>query len=157
MRSVKVTVHKTGSKLQFVKLIKDHTGLGLKEAKDWCDQSMDNLGRSYPITVRSIEDFKYDVRRLLSDFNISFDDREKQRQIKLLGLGIGDDSDKTDVLSEELSFELLDRIRRGESPYTSQDKSDIIQSFLKELLSELNSDQLDALITKHIQKEINDI
>ena len=51
MKRIKIKIRSNSlTKLVFVKLVKDTTGLGLKEAKDLVDQACDNYLNQYPTT-----------------------------------------------------------------------------------------------------------
>ena len=64
MKAVKVKcVGKISNLIQFVKTLKDHTGLGLKEAKDLCDSIRSHEGQEYLVYITtSPESFEKEVR-----------------------------------------------------------------------------------------------
>jgi hypothetical protein len=134
------TTEKVTSKLMFVKILKNVTGLGLKESKDIVDYLCDNPRVSKDIDIK--KDFiDYDgnvtdsVRYLREELpncggNIIFNGaKEYERELKMLSLGIGDKDDY-------YSF-LMDYI-------------DINKEFIINILSKLEKEDLQKLI-----KEIN--
>jgi hypothetical protein len=134
------TTEKVTSKLMFVKILKNVTGLGLKESKDIVDYLCENPRVSKDIDIK--KDFiDYDgsvinsVRYLREELpncggNILFNGGvEYERELKMLSLGIGDKDDY-------YSF-LMDYI-------------DINKEFIINILSKLEKEDLQKLI-----KEIN--
>jgi hypothetical protein len=70
--------------LQYVKIVKTHSGLGLKEAKDFCDSTRENRGKQFILEIRtSVQEFEKEIREHLGD-SIQVCNREKERQMKLI-------------------------------------------------------------------------
>ncbi len=96
------------NKLHFIKAVKSGTGWGLKEAKDWVDGF--ELSPIQKIEVKSEIDFIDEVDKVITNppntLKYSFPRRE--RDLKLLKIGIGDRSSKIDSLSRELSIISVD-------------------------------------------------
>jgi hypothetical protein len=95
------------AKLVFVKLIKDTTGLGLREAKDLVDQICDSeyptINISFP-NLNLLNKFRSEI------VNVSFYDEppiiglsiEDQRELKMLEIGIGDRSDYINFIAQNI-------------------------------------------------------
>jgi hypothetical protein len=102
-------IEKCPNKLQFVKLIKDCTELGLKDSKHVCDRLHDRPDLIEEITVREGFDengvtyskkFINGMRELVQGkFNVT-GGLQWDRNIKMLILGIGDESDYIDFINE---------------------------------------------------------
>jgi hypothetical protein len=100
-------VEKTPSKLAFVKLIKEVSGLGLKESKDIADTFDYDINKSVEFEIltpsKSIEQFKKDLKNIggqyLVNGGVEFD-----REYKLLTLGLGEQEDYVDFISENLNY-----------------------------------------------------
>jgi hypothetical protein len=131
------TTEKVTSKLLFVKILKNVTGLGIKESKDIVDYLCDNPRVSKDIDIKKdfgnvIDSIRY-LREELPKCggNIIFNGgKEYERELKMLSLGIGDKDDY-------YSF-LMDYIY-------------INKEFITNILSKLEKEDLQKLI-----KEIND-
>lgn len=97
---------KTPSKLAFVKLIKEVSGLGLKESKDIVDTFDYDINKvvefEIPIQI-SIEKFRKDLAEVGGEYlvngGIEFD-----REFKLLTLGLGEQEDYVDFISTNLDY-----------------------------------------------------
>jgi hypothetical protein len=155
MRAVKVKcLGKIDSQLQFVKTMKSHTRLGLKEAKDLCDSIRSNEGQEYLVYVDSPEAFEKEVREMVGPM-VYISNREKERQVKLVALGLGDDSDKIDLIADELASKLLMVVKQNQS----RDLYPIFKDFLFDVVSDMTSEQLDELFNKNYknQQEQNDV
>ena len=150
MKAVKIKcVGKISNLLQFVKTLKDHTGLGLKEAKDLCDSIRSNEGQEYLVYITSSpEAFEKEVREKIGHM-IYVTNREKERQVKLVALGLGDDSDKIDLVTDELASKLLMIVKQNQS----RDLYPIFKDFLFDVISDMNSEQLDELFNKNYIKQ----
>ena len=98
--------------------------------------------------MRSIDELKKDVEEHLDGFDISFHDKERQRQIKLISLGLGEDKERIEILAETLSSNLVFELNKR----NQENKIDVIEEFFKDFLLSLNSDQLDDLINKQISE-----
>ena len=151
MKTITLTInHIGGSKLSFVKFIKDHSGMGLKESKEWCDIAMTELGKKQYLTIKtSLAELKKDSQSI--GFDISFEDKEKQRHLKLIGLGLGDDMDKIEIIAEELGNKLSVQVRQRQFEHIAV----VAEDFFKDFLLTLNSQQIEELINKHIEENTN--
>jgi hypothetical protein len=104
-------IEKCPNKLQFVKLIKDCTGLGLRDSKDVCDRLHDRPDLIEEITVIDGVDengityskkFINGMREVIQGkFNVT-GGIQWQRNLKMLSLGIADESDYIDFTNEFL-------------------------------------------------------
>ena len=137
-RKIRLTVNgDVSSKLQFVKLIKFSTRLGLKESKDICDHLCSNKGKTVEIEIYEeleVKDGKFDktipylMENLPSCGDISFNSgKDYQREIKILSLGIGENEDYYRVIEEYLNLN---------------------NSFINNILSKLKREDLQELINE---------
>lgn len=99
-------IQKTPSKLAFVKLIKEVSGLGLKESKDIADTFDYDINKTVEfeiLTSKSIDQFRKDLKDMggqyLVNGGVEFD-----REYKLLTLGLGEQEDYVDFISENLNY-----------------------------------------------------
>jgi hypothetical protein len=133
------------NKLQFVKLIKDCSNLGLKESKDICDRlhagEIQTFEAREDDAVNYARKFRQDIVNCGGKFQVS-GGVEFQRDYKMLELGIGDDSDYVDFISESIF----------------QNNLENSEEFLKFVLSKFNREQLVELFdrTKESYKYIID-
>ena len=142
-------IGKTSNLLQYVKVVKDHSGLGLKEAKDFCDNTRSNQGQEFLLTIKtSLQLFEKDIREKVGD-TIIVSNREKERQIKLISLGLGDKSDLIQLLSEEMASELVHKTHNniGASLYS------VFTDYMADVLTNFNAEQLDELFNNKLIKE----
>ena len=102
----------TYSLLTFVKIVKDHTQWGLKDAKDFVDSVRDNPGVEIPLLVYNPIEFEKDLIQSNQNAFLVINTL-KDRQDKLIQLGLGDKQDIIDSLSEEISHELYVRIKKS--------------------------------------------
>jgi len=108
---VKLQIKKTcQTKLMFVKILKNHTGLGLKDSKDICDKLHELPYRPVeflldpPVDINPNEYAKL-FREELVEMGLEFDmsgGTEFERNRKLLSLGLGDKEDYVSFLEEAL-------------------------------------------------------
>ncbi len=107
----------TAEKLKFVKLIKECSGLGLKESKDLCDsmhsypnktfdmpirdwESKDwNTGVTTPAQTDYIKKFITEIKDVDGEFIVN-GGTQWERNVKMLKLGVADKSDYTDFMKE---------------------------------------------------------
>lgn len=109
MRKIKIKLRSNcTSKLAFVKLVKDTTGLGLKESKDIADRTFYNY--QYPITEiefpneESLQKFRSEI------VNIGFAQEtpiigislEDERELKVLQIGLGEREDYINFISQNI-------------------------------------------------------
>jgi hypothetical protein len=141
-------IPKDFSKLKLVRTIKYNTNLGLKEAKEWCDDIclpyMDQY-KELDIVTDLVE-----FRSELSEHDFGFEvlDKQEERNLKLMLLGLSDKQDKIDLISNELSrnLERIVRIRSNESLHN------IYFDFFTDFLLDLNDDKLEELINIKLKK-----
>lgn len=98
-----------GSKLMFVKLIKEYSGLGLKDSKDLCDPlfesnsqlefelSEERFNLNYTQILIRLKKELYEIDDCLLLVN-------NNRNAKLLSLGLGEKKEYINFLSENISF-----------------------------------------------------
>jgi hypothetical protein len=149
MKSKVRCVGKLTNMLQYVKLVKTHSGLGLKEAKDFCDMTISNQGLEFILEIRtSVQEFEKEIREHFGN-SIQVCNREKERQMKLISLGLGDKSDLIELLAEEMASELAQRTRHlNNSPLYS-----VFTDYMADVLTSFNAEQLDELFNNKLIKE----
>jgi hypothetical protein len=111
MRKVKMKLlSKCDKKIQVVKLIKDCTGLGLRESKDIADDMFNNIGLVREIElvdpyynrdgelVKPYDLFTSKIKEF-GDFQLS-GGLSWDRELKMLSLGLGEKEDYVNFLSE---------------------------------------------------------
>jgi hypothetical protein len=151
MLKVKVIPHKLGNlKLAFVKCVKTHTNLGLKEAKDWCDSinSRPYSKTYFPLEIKTnVHDFVYELNSL-TGYEFEVIDTIEERNYKLISLGLGDLSDKIDIVSKELArkLDIECKTRNQESLYG------IYIEFFQDFLLDLEDEKLDKLVDLKLKK-----
>jgi hypothetical protein len=129
-------IEKCVNKLIFVKLIKDCSGLGLKESKDICDRL-----HSHPLEIQTFvvrqdgitnyeKKFRDEISNAGGKFIIS-GGTEFMRDFKILDLGIGDNEDYANFI-----------IDYYENSFEDQ------KEFLKFVLSKLNREDLMSIFEK---------
>ena len=99
-------VQKTPSKLAFVKLIKEVSGLGLKESKDIVDTFDYDINKIVEFEIskdRSIEKFREELKDIGGEYLVN-GGLEFEREYKLLTLGLGEQEDYVDFISENLNY-----------------------------------------------------
>ena len=108
---------KCDNKLQVVKLIKDCTGLGLRDSKDIADEMFNHIGLTKEIEI--IEPYFRDggVFNPFEEFTTKIKDfghfhvtggLSWERDSKMLGLGIGETEDYANFVSEYMSYNNLE-------------------------------------------------
>ena len=103
-------IEKVESKLQLVKLIKDCSGLGLRESKDICDNLHAGMTQTFEVRQDGIVNYANKFRKELNicggKFQVS-GGTEFQREFKMLDLGIGENEDYIEFITEyfENNFE----------------------------------------------------
>jgi hypothetical protein len=129
-------IEKCVNKLIFVKLIKDCSGLGLKESKDICDRL-----HTHPLEIQTFvvrqdgitnyaKKFRDEISNAGGKFIIS-GGTEFMRDFKILDLGIGDNEDYANFI-----------IDYYENSFEDQ------KEFLKFVLSKLNREELLSIFEK---------
>lgn len=125
------------NKLVLVKLIKDCSGLGLKESKDICDRL-----HSYPGNTQSFEarqddtvinyakKFREEIKNCGGEFIVS-GGAELMRDFKMLELGLGDNQDYADFIIDYYENDFEDQ-----------------KEFLKFVLSKLKREELVSIFEK---------
>lgn len=132
---------KCDNKLQVVKLIKDCTGLGLKQSKDIADEMFNNIGLVREIeliepylkegkTFNPFEEFTTKIKDF-GDFQVT-GGLSWERDSKMLGIGIGELEDYLNFISEFMSYNNLDENKM----------------ILKSIFSKLNKEDLVELVNK---------
>jgi hypothetical protein len=123
------------NKLIFVRLIKDCSNLGLKESKDICDRLHAGEVQTFEVreddAVNYAKKFRQDIVSCGGKFQVS-GGVEFQRNYKMLQLGIGDDSDYIDFISESIF----------------QNNLENSEEFLKFVLTKFNREQLIEIFDK---------
>lgn len=99
-------VQKRPSKLAFVKLIKQVSGLGLKESKDIADTFDYDINKTVEFEIPkdiSIDQFRKDLKEIGGQYLVN-GGLEFEREYKLLTLGLGEQEDYVDFISENLNY-----------------------------------------------------
>ena len=132
---------KCENKLQVVKLIKDCTGLGLKQSKDIADEMFNKIGLVKEIelvepylkegkTFNPFEEFTTKIKDF-GDFQVT-GGLSWERDSKMLGIGIGELEDYLNFISEFMSYNNLDENKM----------------ILKSIFSKLNKEDLVELVNQ---------
>ena len=118
------------SKLNFVKMVKDLTGYGLKESKDVCDD-IHCASNQREIEVLDVENFIKQMTQNFGDY-IDVYHPAYDRDLKILLVGVGDKTDYVDAITK-----LIEK---------NPDKMDkILKRFEKEDLIEILTEVYDSL------------
>lgn len=116
-------VQKTPSKLAFVKLIKQVSGLGLKESKDIADTFDYDINKTVEFEIPrdiSIDQFRKDLKEIGGQYLVN-GGLEFEREYKLLTLGLGEQEDYVDFISENYFTNQEDTIKFILSKLTKED------------------------------------
>lgn len=147
MNRVKIKlVNNISLKLQLVKTIKVHSGMGLKESKELCDDMFVHLNHDFDIFVKDVLEFKNEIKSHFGD-DIQIRDKEYERNLKLISLGLGDDFDRIKILSDFLSSEICTSINNKDIV----NRRNIINSFFEDFLTNFNSEQIGDLFNKIVK------
>ena len=125
-------VQKTPSKLAFVKLIKQVSGLGLKESKDIADTFDYDINKTVEFEIPrdiSIDQFRKDLKEIGGQYLVN-GGLEFEREYKLLTLGLGEQEDYVDFKKKKINY------------FTNQEDT------LKFILSKLTKEDLIELTKK---------
>ena len=125
-------VEKTPSKLAFVKLIKEVSGLGLKESKDIVDTFDYDINKTVEFEIPrdiSIDQFRKDLKDIGGQYLVN-GGLEFEREYKLLTLGLGEQEDYVDFISENLNY------------FTNQEEA------IKAILTKLSKEDLIEITNK---------
>lgn len=122
-------VEKTPSKLAFVKLIKEVSGLGLKDIADTFDYDINKTVEFEIPKDISIDQFRKDLKDMGGQYLVN-GDVEFDREYKLLTLGLGEQEDYVDFISENLNY------------FTNQ------QEAIKAILTKLSKEDLIEITNK---------
>ncbi len=135
-------VDPTNQKLAMIKLVKDFSGLGLKEAKFFVDDIHNNLNKGFDIEILPTfsED---DVRKQLNNISGKFDINggiQFQRHKKMLSLGIGSTDDLLEFTSEYISYQLYGKDISASTEFLISKFSKLSKEELKSLFKSLVDD-----------------
>lgn len=138
MRRLRIKLlSKCDSKLQVVKLIKDCTGLGLKQSKDIADEMFNKIGLVKEIelvepylkegkTFNPFEEFTTKIKDF-GNFQVT-GGLSWERDSKMLGIGIGELEDYLNFISEFMSYNNLDENKMIlESIFSKLNKEDLVE------------------------------
>ncbi len=127
-------IEKAESKLQLVKLIKDCSGLGLRESKDICDNLHAGMTQTFETRqdgiVNYAKKFREEIKNCGGKFIVS-GGTEFLREFKMLDLGIGDNEDYADFIVEYFENNFEDQ-----------------KDFLKFVLSNLKREELISIFER---------
>jgi hypothetical protein len=124
-------IQKTPNKLALVKLIKQVSDLGLKDSKNIVDTFDYDINMSVEFEIlnnKSIEIFRNELKEIGGQYSVN-GGVEFDRELKLLKLGLGQEKDYVDFISENLS-------------YTNN------EDIIKFILGKLNKEDLIQIINK---------
>jgi len=150
MKKVKIRLVKpTSEKLRLVKLIKDCSGLGLKEAKDLCDNMHASPLKTFEMPIRDYATYDYntgistpsnvdykaklisEIKEIDGEFVIN-GGTQWERNAKMLSLGIGEESDYSDFIKEHiLTSALVDSENILNFALSKLSKEELIEVFSK--------------------------
>jgi hypothetical protein len=138
MRKLRIKLlSKCENKLQVVKLIKDCTGLGLKDSKDIADDMFNKIGLVREIEIvepytkdgkvfNPFEEFTTKINQF-GDFQVT-GGLSWERDSKMLGLGIGETEDYATFVSDYMSYNNLQENKIIlEVLFSKLDKEDLIE------------------------------
>jgi len=136
------------TKLSLVKTIKEHLGLGLKEAKELMDDGFNNLGKPILVEGCSLESMSRLRNAIRTDFpELLIDttgDQKEERKKFFLDMDMGDENDYIEYLSSNYTNLL----------FTSS--FDDVKKNLRNIFSKINLEDLKVLYnvyTEHIEEE----
>ena len=132
----------TPNKLAFVKLIKDCSGLGLRESKDLCDELHSSPHLVQDMPVKPTDDTDYSKRFISEIKNVGGKflvngGIQWERNIKMLKLGIGDESDYSDFIKDYI----LNGLEDSENLLTLA-LSKISENDIKEVFNKINLENI---------------
>ena len=127
------------NKLQLVKLIKEHSGKGLKDSKDWVDKFDYLKSATQTIEVHNPTMFEKDI--LIVD-GVECITTFKKREKKLIQIGIGSMTDKINYICEDLAYDLMNECRIK----STSDLDRIINFFREKIISKIDEKNIDILI-----------
>lgn len=125
------------NKLQVVKLIKDCTGLGLRESKDIADEMFNNIGLVKEIKLAKpyirggesfnpYEEFTKNIHEF-GDFQVT-GGLSWERDSKMLSIGLGDIEDYANFVSEYMSYNNLEKNKIIlETIFNKLEKKDLVE------------------------------
>lgn len=146
---IKVIHVLTWKHLNFVKTIKNHTGLGLVHAKNLSDHIKTMYDDSFNQWVElDIITDTHSLKRDLSEFGFRVEviDKVEERNLKLMSIGLGDKFDLVESISKELSIELFNRVKKE----TKNDLDIIFKSYFEDLLIDLSDEKLIEILNKRM-------
>ena len=125
-------IYPSTTKLMLVKLIKDCSGLGLKDSKDICDELHSNPGKVVKMQVLPVsQDGTNYIKKFISelkDISGKFEvngGTQWQRNYKMLAIGLGEKSEYVDFISEHISDNI-----------TLEESKDLIKFIIDKLTKE---------------------
>ena len=147
MKTIKIKlVEPTPNKLAFVKLIKECSGLGLKESKDLCDELHARPKIVQEMPIRDWEDKNWSTGAIIRPANTNYARKfateiknvggkfivnggvQWERDVKMLQLGIAEKSDYTEFMKDYI----LNKFDNSEDLLTF-----VLDKFSKEDLQEI--------------------
>ena len=124
----------TPNKIAFVKLVKECSGLGLRESKDLCDELHSSPHLVQDMPVKPTDDTDYSKRFISEIKNVGGKflvngGIQWERNIKMLKLGIGDESDYSDFIKDYILNGLEDSENLLTLALSKLSKNDIQEVF----------------------------
>jgi hypothetical protein len=134
----------TPNKLAFVKLIKDCSGLGLRESKDLCDELHSHPHLVQDMPVKPTDEYAQDYsKKFISEIKnvggkfLVNGGIQWERNIKMLKLGIGDESDYSEFIKDYI----LNGLEDSENLLTLA-LSKISENDIKEVFNKINLENI---------------
>jgi hypothetical protein len=130
-------ISKCDNKLQVVKLIKDCSGLGLRESKDIADEMFNYIGLVKEIELREpylregktfnpYDELTKNIHQF-GDFQVT-GGLSWERDAKMLGIGVGDIEDYAHFVSDYMSYNNTDENKTIlENLFSKLDKKDLVE------------------------------
>lgn len=135
--------HKGEKYLGLVKAIKFSTNLGLKEAKYFCDRFKDGSINEDYLEVQDVEILKDNLIQM-TDWRFIIEDKKMKRKKVLIEIGIGDNNDKIDIISDNITSKLYNYISNQEKI----NHFNTIKNEITELLKDIDAKSIEKLYEK---------
>ena len=142
-----ILIEKGEANLVLVKVIKECTGLGLKDSKEILDLFNTGVLNCIKIAVQNAKEFQFKLNE--TDWIFKIENTKSKRISKLLELGLGDIDDKVENIAEFLSKEIISRLDNPSNRYKAPSANYIVYNeFFIDLISKLDSEQIEKLYRK---------
>ncbi len=150
---IKLKLLKQGnSKLACIKALKEGTQLGLKDCKWILDNAV--VGQSQDVDALDADLLRVSLMLMSPDYEWLVTDTVADRKRKFVDLGLGDDSDKIDILCNSISVKILRAVRGVVN--TDERKLEVIKSTVLEVFGDLDDAVLIDKLYKSLAKKLID-